>query len=203
LSAPLWRPGEPVEPLRALLARGGVLAIPTESSYGLAADPRSAAGVDAVYRVKARERGKPLPVVAADLAQVASLGIDVEDEACRLADAVWPAPLSVLLPIASPLPAAAGEPALAVRIPDHALLRVLLREIGMPLTATSANSSGQPPLLDPDAAAELLAGHDAVVVAGGPLAGGSPSTLAAWTGGEWRILREGRFLRVHLPVPRP
>jgi L-threonylcarbamoyladenylate synthase len=197
-----WRFGDDLGPLRDLLARGGVLAVPTESSYGLAADPRSAAGVEAIYRIKSRERGKPLPVVAADLAQIASLGIDVDEEACRLAAGVWPAPLSVLLPIASPLPAAAGEPALAVRIPDHALLRDLLRDLGTPLTATSANLSGEPPLLAPDAVAGLLADHDALVVDGGVLAGGPPSTLAAWTGSEWRVLREGRFSKMRLPVPR-
>ena len=202
MSAPRWRLGDPVDPLRALLARGGVLAIPTESSYGLAADPRSAAGVDAIYRIKARERGKPLPVVAADLDQIGSLGVAVDEEAVRLAATVWPAPLSVLLPIAGPLPAAAGEPALAVRIPDHALLRRLLRGLGLPLTATSANLSGEPPLLDPRAVADLLADHDAVVIDGGVLPGGPPSTLVAWTGVDWRVLREGRFPRMHLPARR-
>ena len=202
MTAARWQFGDDPQPLRDLLARGGVLGIPTESSYGLAADPKSAAGVEAIYRIKARERGKPLPVVAADLAQVASLSIDVGDQACRLAAAVWPAALSVLLPIASPLPAAAGEPALAVRIPDHARLRGLLQDLGMPLTATSANLSGESPLLAPDAVADLLADHDAVVVDGGVLEGGPPSTLAAWTGSEWRVLREGRFPRMHLPVPR-
>lgn len=195
-----WQFGDDPQPLRDLLARGGVLAIPTESSYGLAADPKSAAGVEAVYRIKSRERGKPLPVVAADLAQIASLGIALGDEALCLAATVWPAALSVLLPIASQLPAAAGEPALAVRIPDHALLRGLLQELGMPLTATSANLSGEPPLLELDAAAELLAGRDAVVIDGGVLPGGPPSTLVAWTGSDWRVLREGRFPRMHLPA---
>ena len=66
-SLPRFAPGEDVEPLRALLARGGVVAIPTESSYGLAADPRSAVGVEAIYRVKERERGKALLVVASSL----------------------------------------------------------------------------------------------------------------------------------------
>ncbi|HVR99302.1 MAG TPA: Sua5/YciO/YrdC/YwlC family protein, partial [Thermoanaerobaculia bacterium] len=63
--APLWRWGDPVGPLSELLARGGVLAIPTESSYGLGADPWNPAGVETIYRLKGRERGKPLPVVVA------------------------------------------------------------------------------------------------------------------------------------------
>jgi len=198
---PHWHFGDDPQPLRALLARGGVLAIPTESSYGLATDPRNPTGVEAIYRIKSRERGKPLPVVAADLAQIASLGINVEDEACRLAATVWPAPFSVLLPLSSPLPAAAGEPSLAIRIPDHAQLRELLLDLETPLTATSANLSGDPPLLDPDGLEQLLTNHDAVIVDGRVLPGGPPSTLVKWSGSNWRVLREGRFPLSALPLP--
>ena len=190
---PFWRPGEPVAPLCALLARGGMLAIPTESSYGLAVDPRSAAGVEAIYRVKARERGKPLPVVASDLEQLAALGIALDDETIRRAARLWPAALTVVAPIAQPLPASAGESTLAVRIPDHAELRSLLPLLGTALTATSANRSGEPPLLDPAEVADLLAGQDALVFDGGSLPGGPPSTLAKWTGTSWNVLRAGRF----------
>jgi len=196
----LWRPGEPVAPLRALLARGGLLAIPTESSYGLAVDPRSAAGVDAVYRVKEREAGKPLPVIAADLGQLAALGVGLDDEAIRRAARLWPAALTVVAPIVEPLPASAGERTLAVRIPDHAELRSLLTTLGTALTATSANRSGEPPLLDPAEVANLLATEDAVVVDGGTLSGGPPSTLAAWTGKSWNVLRPGRFPPSALPA---
>jgi L-threonylcarbamoyladenylate synthase len=191
--APLWRFGDPVEPLRELLGRGGIVAFPTESSYGLGADPRSAAGVEAIYRLKERERGKPLPVVAADAAQVLELGIDPVAEAFRHALPLWPAALTVALPLSAPLPAAAGGDTVAVRIPDHAALRELLRGVGTALTATSANRSGEPSLLDPLEVAELLAGADAVVVDGGVLAGGPPSTLVVWEGGGWRVLRAGRY----------
>ena len=193
MTAPRWRFGDDAAPLRELIARGGILAIPTESSYGLAVDPRSAAGVEAIYRVKERERGKPLPVVAADLAQIAALGVAADDEAVRRAAPLWPAAFTVVAPIAEPLPASAGERMLAVRIPDHAELRSLLSALGTALTATSANRSGEPPLLDPAAVALLLATEDAVVVDGGRLAGGSPSTLARWTDAGWTLLRPGRF----------
>jgi L-threonylcarbamoyladenylate synthase len=184
-----------VAPLRAVLARGGMLAVPTESSYGLAADPRSAAGVEAIYRVKERERGKPLPVVAADAAQVGALGVDTSAEAFRRALPLWPAALTVALPLAAPLPAAAGGETLAVRIPGHELLRALLAELGTALTATSANRSGEPPELTAAGVGELLAaaGADAVVVDGGTLPGGPPSTLVAWEEGTWRVLRAGRY----------
>ena len=193
----LWRSGDPVEPLRALLARGGVLAIPTESSYGLGADPRNPEGVEAIYRIKGRERGKPLPVVVSSMEQLRDLGIDPELPILEALAACWPAPLTAVLPIERPLPAAAGEPALAVRIPAHEGLRRLLADLGHGLTATSANRSGGAPILDPDGAAELLAGADremeAIVVDGGVLPGGAPSTLVAIEPSGPVVLRTGSY----------
>jgi L-threonylcarbamoyladenylate synthase len=190
---PLWRPGDPVAPLRELLARGGILAIPTESSYGLAVDPGNPDGVAAVYRVKRREAGKALPVVVAGAAQLAGLGVDPNLYIVRRLLALWPAALTAVLPIAHPLPASAGAWSLAVRVPAHAALRELLSALGHGLTATSANLSGGEPILDPDAAAELLAGEDATVVDGGILPGGPPSTLVAIEGEGLRVLRAGSF----------
>ena len=191
--APLWHPGEPVEPLRELLRRGGVLAIPTESSYGLGADPRNRIGVEAIYRIKGREPRKALPVVVAGPEQLADLGIDPDLSILIPLSACWPGPLTVVLPIDRPLPAAAGEATLAVRVPGHEGLRRLLGELGHGLTATSANPSGGKPVLDPAGAAELLAGEDAVVVDGGVLPGGPPSTLVAIEEGGPVVLRTGRF----------
>lgn len=191
--APLWRPGEPVEPLRELLRRGGVLAIPTESSYGLGADPRNRIGVEAIYRIKGREPRKALPVVVAGPDQLAGLGIDPGLSILIPLSACWPGPLTVVLPVARPLPATAGEAALAVRVPGHDGLRRLLGGLGHGLTATSANRSGEEPILDPAAAAELLAGEDAAVVDGGVLPGGAPSTLVAIEEGGPVVLRTGRF----------
>lgn len=190
----LWHWSEPVAPLRDLLARGGVLAIPTESSYGLGADPRNPAGVEAVYRIKGREVGKALPVVAADLVQIASLGIDPDLPILEPLLACWPGPLTAVLPITRPLPAAAGESTLAVRIPGHPGLRELLAALGHPLTATSANRSGAEPIRRPEEAADLLSGEeDAVVVDGGVLPGGLPSTLVAIEEQGLVVLRTGSY----------
>lgn len=191
---PFWRPGDPVEPLRDLLRRGGVLAIPTESSYGLGADPRNPAGVETVYRIKGREMGKALPVVVADRAQLGRLGIDPGLPILDALFACWPGPLTAVLPLAQPLPASAGERSLAVRVPGHAGLRALLSELGHGLTATSANRSGGAPALDPAELPELLAGEEAVVVVdGGVLPGGPPSTLVAIEGSGLVVLRTGSF----------
>lgn len=198
--APGWFFGDDPALPAAVVARGGVLAIPTESSYGLAADPRSRAGVEAIYRLKSREAGKPLPVLVAELAQLALLGVDPTAPEVARAARCWPAALTVVLPLAPealPLPAAAGGRSVAVRVPDHPELRALLAVTG-PLTATSANPSGGEPILDPHAAASFLTGADALLVDGGALPGGPPSTLIAFDGPHLRILRPGRVSRHHL-----
>jgi L-threonylcarbamoyladenylate synthase len=192
-----WRPGGGVAALAAALARGAILALPTESSYGLAVAPDDARGVEAIYRVKERERGKPLPVVAADLAAARSLPLAATAEASlEFGARHWPAALSLLLPLARPLAAAAGAPEIALRVPDHLTLRALLAALATPVTATSANPSGGEPLLDPAAVAAWLGarGADAVVVDfGAPLAGGAPSTLVRLAGDRPVVLRAGRF----------
>ncbi len=188
-----WRFGEPIGPLRAHLAAGGVLAIPTESSYGLAADPRGIAGVEQIYEIKGRPAGKALPVVVADLDQARALGARLEPWQVDHLSGWWPAPLTAVLPLDAPLPASGGERTLAIRIPAHAGLRTLLRDLGFGLTATSANRSGEPPIVKVGELEELLAGRPAILVDGGDLPGGPPSTLISWMRGELEILRQGAF----------
>lgn len=193
-AVPRWRFGDDPAVPAAVVARGGVLAIPTESSYGLAADPRSRAGVEAIYRLKRREAGKPLPVVVAAVEQLALLGVDPAAPDAARAVRCWPAALTVVLPLrpdAPPLPAAAGGRSVAVRVPDHPGLRRLLAATG-PLTATSANESGAPPILEPHLLAPLLASADTLLIDAGPLPGGPPSTLIAFAGEDLRVLRPGR-----------
>jgi L-threonylcarbamoyladenylate synthase len=189
-----------------------VLAIPTESSYGLAVDPRNAEGIARVYGLKGRDGSKALPLVAADRAQIDALGLDTgpldRPELAPLVARGWPGPLTVVLPLRDPddalpgqaplgaLPGQAPDRTVAVRIPGHDGLRELLAGVGRALTATSANRSGEPPLLDPDAAAALLAGLPegaAAVIDGGVLPGGPPSTLIRLSDGRVEVLRAGVF----------
>lgn len=195
-----WRVDDDIVLLRERLARGGVVAVPTGSTYGLAVDPRIAKAVEAVYRIKRREARKPLPLVVADRRQAEDLGLDVESDAFRFGERFWPAPLTMLVPRAS---GAAGErlqlgplDEIAVRIPGSSFLRELLEQIGHGLTATSANLSGQPAITDAEAVMELLraeAGAACAVVVGEPLSGAEPSTVAAWRSGGPTVLRAGRF----------
>jgi L-threonylcarbamoyladenylate synthase len=184
-----------MDSLRDLLHRGGIIAVPTESSYGLAVDPCNPKGVRAVYELKGRPASAALPVAVAHRDQLMSLGIAVLAPGLDRLLALWPAALTAVLPLApgTTLPAADGSTGtVAVRIPDHPSLRRLLEELG-PLTVTSANRSGEPPVTDPDAVAALLAGWDGAVVDEGVLPGGPPSTLVQWRDHGWAVLRGGRF----------
>lgn len=191
----IWRWGEEVSVLTQTLDRGGFLAIPTESSYGLAADPRNPEGVAAIYRCKGRPPEKALPVVLGELAQLGGLGGDPSSPGLTELAALWPAPLTVIVPIRQPIPASAGASTLAVRIPSHERLRALLLTLDRPLTATSANPAGGEPVSGLVELHRILAPWASVLVDDGDLAGGAPSTLVEPTEHGYRVLREGAIDR--------
>jgi L-threonylcarbamoyladenylate synthase len=175
---------------RALLSHGGVAAVPTETFYALAADPTNERGVSRVFEIKGRDDGKPLLVLFSDRVQLDSLG--VAPAPLDRFFAVWPAPLTVVLRLRSPIAASRRGATLAVRMPAAALLRRLLFAVG-PLTGTSANRSGDPPLADPDAVAQAFGSGLDLLVDGGPTAGGEPSTVIDATQEPIRVLRRGGF----------
>lgn len=190
----VWRFGEEIGPVDEAVRAGRIVAIPTESSYGLAVDPRDERAVRRVFEIKGRPAGEPLPVVVGNAAQIEALGGRLDDPIVRRLTSLWPAPLSVLVPLSVPLAAAAGSGRLACRIPDHPGLRQLLEDLGMGLTATSANRSGDPALTDPRRVAELLQGAPgSVLIDDGVLPGGNPSTLVGVREGTVEILRAGRI----------
>ena len=178
--------------LKRLLARGRLAAIPTETFYGLAADPRSAEGVRRVFEAKRRDDRKPLPVVFARREQLERLGAAVPEDVLARYLVLWPAPLNVILPLKRPIAASRGRASLAVRIPACPDLVSLLEAIG-PVTATSANRADEPPLSEPDEVARTFEGMVALLVDGGPTPGGKPSTLLDATVDPPVVLRPGAF----------
>ncbi|HSO22680.1 MAG TPA: L-threonylcarbamoyladenylate synthase [Chondromyces sp.] len=180
-----------VRPVAEVVATGGVVLIPSESFYGLAADPRSAAARKRVDALKGRPSELGLPVLCADWQQLESLVVVPERFRVKLSR-VWPAALTVVLPAKLELAAARGA-TLAVRIPAHRELRALLYRVG-PLTGTSANRHGASPCTTADDALRSLAGMPELALDQGPTAGGLASTLVDLTGAEVRVLRAG-------PVP--
>jgi L-threonylcarbamoyladenylate synthase len=180
----------------AVLCQGGIIVVPTDTVYGLAARPDDETAVTAVYRAKGRPDGMHLPVLAASLDQVRALGVEFGDDAARLAALWWPGPLTLAFGFArdSERPTwLAGRVEVAVRIPDHEFLRALLTSTG-PLVVTSANHHGDPTHRTAgDAAASLGASVD-LIVDGGRLAE-VPSTLVNVRGTEPVVEREGAISR--------
>lgn len=184
--------GSPAElsALVSVLRDGGVAALPTETFYGLAVNPLSAAGVARVLAIKGRREGKPLLVLFGERSQLAPLGVAASVESLDRFFSIWPAALTVALPLSEPIPASLGRRSLAVRLPAHAALAALLERIG-PVTGTSANSSGEAPCNRPDGVAELLGEELDVLVDGGTTPGGLASTLLDATVEPPVVLRQG------------
>lgn len=164
----------------SLLAAGELVAFPTETVYGLGGDARSDLAVARIYEAKGRPSFNPLIVHLADLAaveRIATLGPKARD----LAQAFWPGPLTLVLPLRdgsgiSPL-VTAGLPTVAVRIPAHPLAQALLRAFGDPVAAPSANPSGRISPTRADHVIQGLSGRIAAVLDGGPCAVGLESTI--------------------------
>jgi len=177
-----------VDAVRRAAQRHGVVALPTETFYGLAVPPADHLAVTRIFLLKHRPGERALPVVAASPAQLAELVVVPEPWRSKL-EAVWPAPLTVVLPARR---TGGKGTTLAVRVPDHDLLRALLAEVG-PRTATSANRSGEAPLASADAVAEALGGGLELLLDGGDTPGGRPSTLVDLTSDVPRLLRRGAW----------
>ena len=184
---------EPVGRLVQAMDDGAILGFPTESSYALGADPRDPRGVGSIYQIKGRSSDKPLPVVLGSLKQLGSLGGNPDDPVLGEIAALWPAPLTVVVPLAEPLAATAGTSSLAICIPAHDRLRSLLQELNTPLTSTSANPSGGEPVSSPEMLESILAGWPSVVIDDGVLPGGMPSTIVSLATDSVTVLRRGGY----------
>lgn len=177
--------------LAEVLVAGGLVVLPTETVYGLAALPSVPGATAAIFDRKGRSADVPVAVLCADAAQALALADAPGEQARALADSHWPGPLTMVLRRRGDLGWQLGEPAgtIGLRCPDHALVRAVARRVG-PIATTSANRHGQPtPPTAVEAAAQLLGPVD-LVVDGGTL-GGVPSTVVDLTGAEVRILRQG------------
>ena len=177
----------------AILRAGGVVAMPTDTLYGLAADPFSSDAVARVFAVKGRPAERAMPLVAADVDQVVAQLGPLSELGRRLASTYWPGPLTLLVARPSSIPGdvAGGRPQIGVRVPAHAVTRELCRVSGRLLTATSANLSGEPPSNDPDDIERTLRTGVDLLLDAGRTPGGPPSTIVDVTGREPRLVRPG------------
>lgn len=169
-----------------LLARGVLVAFPTETVYGLGADATDARAVAAIFAAKDRPRFNPL-IVHLPAREAAEALVELPEAGRRLAAAFWPGPLTLVAPLRAGAGiaelATAGLPTLAVRVPAHPLALALLRAVGRPIAAPSANPSGR---VSPTTAGHVLdglGGRIAAVLDGGPCAVGLESTIVGFGGG--------------------
>ena len=181
------------EAARLVLA-GEPVAVPTETVYGLAGDATNAEAVARIYAAKGRPSFNPLIVHVANLAAAERIG-EFNDEARALAEAHWPGPLTVVVPLREGAAIAsivtAGLPTIALRVPAHPAMQALLKACDRPLAAPSANASG---LISPTRASHVmasLAGRIPLVIDGGATERGIESTIVAATGDQLRLLRRG------------
>ena len=177
-----------------LLKDGELVAIPTETVYGLAADALNGEAVANIFKAKGRPMDNPLIVHIADLSQVDDLVAFVPPVLEDLAKAFWPGPLTVILEKSDLIPdeVSAGLDTVAIRMPSHPVARAIIKAAGTPLAAPSANTSGMP---SPTTAAHVLHDMDgkiAAVVDGGPCEVGVESTVLTLCTRVPRILRPGR-----------
>jgi len=177
----------------SVLKKNGLIVYPTETFYGLGANCFSAEAVKKIFALKRRDRTKPLPVVISDLSMLDSVVEEIPSAAELLFRLYWPGPLTIIFPANPHLPEdlLGTTTSIGVRLPAHAGLRDLVKNAGFPITATSANISGEEELSDPERVFDAFAGKVDCIVAGGKTKGGSPSTLIDLTSPIPQILREG------------
>jgi len=180
---------EAIEVLRA----GGIVALPTDTVYGIAVALATPGGIERLFHVKHRPPEKAIALLLADAAQAATIG-KVTSRAAALAAALWPGPLTLVLPARpdAELPAvlAAGSRTVGVRLPDHASPRAMAAAVG-PLPTTSANLSGRPDPLDAATVVAELGDAIDLVLDGGRTAGSRPSTVVDMTVEPPAVLRVG------------
>ena len=176
-----------------VLKNGGVVAIPTDTLFGLAADVFNPAALDRIFAVKGRPEDLALPVLVSGWQQVEKVAENIPSEAAILADRFWPGALTLVVRKAPVLPdrLTAGGPTVAVRMPDHPVPIQLIGALGGPITGTSANISGGADLLTlAELTAEIGAEVD-YIVTDGPEPKGTASTVVDITSGQPKLLREG------------
>lgn len=174
-----------------VLKSGGLVAFPTDTVYGLAADPFNPAAIQRLYAAKERDMSKAIAVLVGAVEQLEQVTPGLTQAAERLAAHFWPGALTLVITRRPKLPSELSAlPTIGVRMPDHAFALRLLRASG-PLATTSANRSGEENPLTADDVLQQLSGRVELVLDGGRCPGGVPSTVVDCTVPDGRILRDG------------
>jgi L-threonylcarbamoyladenylate synthase len=167
----------------AVLRSGGLVVLPTDTVYGVAADPRVPGAEERLCAAKGRDRDKPIPLLIDHVRRLKGLGVDHPPALRRLAARFWPGPLTAVI--------RAGDRFEGVRIPDHPVTLAVLRAMGVPLRVTSANQSGEPPACTAADAVRALGGAVALALDAGPAPIGEASTVVKLDGPQLAVVRAG------------
>jgi L-threonylcarbamoyladenylate synthase len=175
------------------LRRGDVIVFPTETLYGLGADALNSEAVEKVFQLKGRDSRNPIPVLVADPEMLRSLVSEIPPLAQKLMDRFWPGPLTLVLPAREdvPKPLLNASSGIAVRISSQPIATQLLKTLGRPLTATSANPSGKEPARTLQEGKNYFSGKVNVFLDGGRLTSKSGSTVVEVVEAAIEIIREG------------
>ncbi len=177
----------------SLITRGKVVGIPTDTFYGLAADPFNLAAVEQVYRMKGRLEQRALPILVRSIEQAASLARELPDSFLKLAQAFWPGALTLVVDAAHrlPLKVTGNTGRVALRWANSRVACALIQMAGMPVTGTSANLSGFPACSNAEQLVKQLGDKLPLILDGGETGAVLASTIVDLRGDDWRILREG------------
>ncbi len=175
------------------LSRGGLVAFPTETFYGLGANAMDRAAVARIFRVKRRPAAKPLLVLVGSVEMAESLVLEVSDLARQLMATYWPGPLTLVVRAAPELPCelTAGTGTVGIRIPAHPVALGLVHAAGCPVTAPSANPSGEEPPTTAEEVRRFFGDKIDLILDGGSTPGGRPSTVLDVSVSPPRLLRAG------------
>ena len=184
---------ENIKDAAAVIRGGGLVAVPTETVYGLAGNGLDEGAVQEIYNVKGRPEVKPLSLMVPGVEALDAYGVDVPAAAYALAERFWPGPLTIIVKAKAEIPSIvlAGGDTVGLRCPDHKLTLALLKEAQLPLAAPSANPSGAPSPKTAQQVAEYFQGKIAAIIDGGECGIGKESTIIDMSAAPYRILRQG------------
>lgn len=177
----------------SLILRGRVVGIPTDTFYGLSADPYNLASIEQVFRVKGRAETKALPILVNSIEQAAKLARDLPESFLKLAQKFWPGALTIVVEATHglPLKVTGNSGRVALRWPKSAVACALIEAAGGPITGTSANLSGFPACSDAGSLLKQLGDRLPLILDGGATGASLASTIVALRGADWSIIREG------------
>ena len=175
------------------LRGGGVVVYPTETVYGIGVDPFHPSALERIFTIKGRDQANPVLLLVRNLSDLAKLTPDITPIGRRLIEHFWPGPLTLVFRAVADLPpgVTGHDGTVALRQSASASAASLADGFGGPITSTSANRSGKPPVVNAEEAVRVLGDEVDVILDGGPARNLTPSTVVDVTGSELHILREG------------